>query len=127
MDAIDVAGANLYPPDGWRSDSDARSPLAGAITQSFDCELPVFWHVAGQVDRGRLIPGFFMRASSVVGFQLGQDLGALDLGMPLDANDNRAHGRDERIRTRAFHSGLDYFERLVPALTSAGSPAAAGR
>jgi hypothetical protein len=62
-DAIAQAGANLYPPDGWRIDSDARPPLAGAIAQSLDCELPVFWHVAGQVNRGRLIPGFFMRAS----------------------------------------------------------------
>jgi acetylornithine deacetylase/succinyl-diaminopimelate desuccinylase-like protein len=48
-------------------------------------------------------------------------------GVPLDANDNRAHGRDERIRVEAFYSGLDYIEQLVPALTSDGSPAAAGR
>jgi acetylornithine deacetylase/succinyl-diaminopimelate desuccinylase-like protein len=48
-------------------------------------------------------------------------------GVPLDANDNRAHGRDERIRVEAFYAGLDYMEQLVPALTSEGSPAAAGR
>ena len=48
-------------------------------------------------------------------------------GVPLDANDNRAHGRDERIRVEAFYAGLDYMEQLVPALTSGGSPAAAGR
>ena len=57
--AIHHAGANLYPPDGWRSDSDARPRPAGTIAQSFDCELPVFSQVAGQVDRGRLIPSFF--------------------------------------------------------------------
>ena len=48
-------------------------------------------------------------------------------GVPLDANDNRAHGRDERIRVEALYAGLDYMEQLIPALTSGGSPAAAGR
>jgi acetylornithine deacetylase/succinyl-diaminopimelate desuccinylase-like protein len=47
--------------------------------------------------------------------------------VPLDANDNRAHGRDERIRVEAFYAGLDYMERLVPALTSGGKDAPAGR
>jgi acetylornithine deacetylase/succinyl-diaminopimelate desuccinylase-like protein len=39
-------------------------------------------------------------------------------GVPLDADDIRAHGRDERIRVAAFYAGLDYMERLVPALAS---------
>jgi hypothetical protein len=39
-------------------------------------------------------------------------------GVPLDADDIRAHGRDERIRVAAFYVGLDYMERLVPALAS---------
>ena len=34
-------------------------------------------------------------------------------GVALDANDNRAHGRDERIRVEAFYAGLDYIEQLV--------------
>ncbi|MFL5495969.1 MAG: hypothetical protein ACJ8DC_16410 [Gemmatimonadales bacterium] len=46
-------------------------------------------------------------------------------GVPLDADDIRAHGRDERIRVAAFYGGLDYTERLVPALASGES--AAGR
>ena len=48
-------------------------------------------------------------------------------GVALDANDNRAHGRDERIRVEAFYAGLDYIEQLVPALTSGGKDASAGR
>ena len=28
-------------------------------------------------------------------------------GVPLDADDIRAHGRDERIRVAAFYAGLD--------------------
>lgn len=42
-------------------------------------------------------------------------------GVPLDADDIRAHGRDERIRVAAFYAGLDYMERLVPALASGGN------
>jgi acetylornithine deacetylase/succinyl-diaminopimelate desuccinylase-like protein len=36
----------------------------------------------------------------------------------LDVDDNRAHGRDERIRVGAFYAGLDYMNQLVRALTS---------
>jgi acetylornithine deacetylase/succinyl-diaminopimelate desuccinylase-like protein len=38
-------------------------------------------------------------------------------GVPLDEDDIRAHGRDERIRVRAFYEGLEFTERLVRALT----------
>jgi hypothetical protein len=41
-------------------------------------------------------------------------------GVPLDADDNRAHGRDERIRVEAFYTGVDYTKELVQALTSDG-------
>jgi acetylornithine deacetylase/succinyl-diaminopimelate desuccinylase-like protein len=37
-------------------------------------------------------------------------------GVAIDANDVRAHGRDERIRVAAFYSGVDYTYRLVRAL-----------
>jgi len=38
-------------------------------------------------------------------------------GVPLDEDDIRAHGRDERIRVAAFYQGLEFTERLVRALT----------
>jgi acetylornithine deacetylase/succinyl-diaminopimelate desuccinylase-like protein len=38
-------------------------------------------------------------------------------GVPLDEDDMRAHGRDERIRVAAFYQGLEFTERLVRALT----------
>ena len=38
-------------------------------------------------------------------------------GVPLDEDDIRAHGRDERIRVTAFYQGLEFTERLVRALT----------
>lgn len=37
-------------------------------------------------------------------------------GVAIDANDVRAHGRDERIRVSAFYTGVDYTYRLVRAL-----------
>ena len=42
-------------------------------------------------------------------------------GVPLDEDDIRAHGRDERIRVSAFYEGLDFSYRLVRALAVPGS------
>jgi len=42
-------------------------------------------------------------------------------GVAIDANDVRAHGRDERIRVAAFYSGVNYTYRLVRALAG-GKP-----
>jgi acetylornithine deacetylase/succinyl-diaminopimelate desuccinylase-like protein len=37
-------------------------------------------------------------------------------GVPLDVDDIRAHGRDERIRAKAFYEGVEFSYRLVRAL-----------
>lgn len=37
-------------------------------------------------------------------------------GVPLDDDDVRAHGRDERIRVTAFYQGMEFTDRLVRAL-----------
>ena len=37
-------------------------------------------------------------------------------GVPLDYDDIRWHGRDERIRVSAFYQGLEFIGRLVRAL-----------
>ena len=39
-------------------------------------------------------------------------------GVFLDADDIRAHGKDERIMVRAFYEGVEFSYRLVKALTS---------
>jgi acetylornithine deacetylase/succinyl-diaminopimelate desuccinylase-like protein len=39
-------------------------------------------------------------------------------GVPLDEDDIRAHGRDERIRVAAFYQGLEFSYRLVKALAT---------
>ncbi len=38
-------------------------------------------------------------------------------GVPLDADDIRAHGKDERIAVRAFYQGVEFSYQLVKALT----------
>jgi acetylornithine deacetylase/succinyl-diaminopimelate desuccinylase-like protein len=37
-------------------------------------------------------------------------------GVPLEVDDIRAHGKDERIRVEAFYQGLEFTYRLVRAL-----------
>lgn len=39
-------------------------------------------------------------------------------GVPLDADDIRAHGRDERIGVRQYYAGLEFTYRFVKALTT---------
>jgi acetylornithine deacetylase/succinyl-diaminopimelate desuccinylase-like protein len=39
-------------------------------------------------------------------------------GLAGDIDDNRAHGKDERIRVKAFYDGQEYLYRLVKTLSS---------
>ena len=39
-------------------------------------------------------------------------------GLAIDVDDQRAHGRDERIRVAAFYKANDFFYRFLKALTS---------
>jgi acetylornithine deacetylase/succinyl-diaminopimelate desuccinylase-like protein len=39
-------------------------------------------------------------------------------GLFMDVNDDRSHGRDERIRVSSFYEGVDFYYRLVKALSS---------
>ena len=39
-------------------------------------------------------------------------------GVFIDVDDNRNHGRDERIRIRDFYGGLDFYDQFVKALAS---------
>jgi acetylornithine deacetylase/succinyl-diaminopimelate desuccinylase-like protein len=34
-------------------------------------------------------------------------------GVPIDEDDNRAHGRDERILVKSFYEGVEYMYQLV--------------
>ena len=39
-------------------------------------------------------------------------------GVFMDVDDDRSHGRDERIRVASFYSGVDFYHRLVKTLSS---------
>jgi acetylornithine deacetylase/succinyl-diaminopimelate desuccinylase-like protein len=40
-------------------------------------------------------------------------------GLFMDVDDDRSHGRDERVRVASFYDGVDFYYRLVKALSSA--------
>ncbi|MGA7917269.1 MAG: M20/M25/M40 family metallo-hydrolase [Candidatus Acidiferrales bacterium] len=39
-------------------------------------------------------------------------------GLFMDVDDDRSHGRDERIRVNSFYDGVDFYYRLIKALSS---------
>jgi acetylornithine deacetylase/succinyl-diaminopimelate desuccinylase-like protein len=43
-------------------------------------------------------------------------------GMFTDVNDNRAHGKDERIGVREFYDGVDFMYNLIKDLSSVNNP-----
>jgi acetylornithine deacetylase/succinyl-diaminopimelate desuccinylase-like protein len=39
-------------------------------------------------------------------------------GVFIDVNDDRSHGRDERLPVKSFYEGVDFYYRFTKALTS---------
>lgn len=39
-------------------------------------------------------------------------------GVFIDLNDDRSHGRDERLPVQSFYEGVDFYYRFTKALTS---------
>jgi acetylornithine deacetylase/succinyl-diaminopimelate desuccinylase-like protein len=42
-------------------------------------------------------------------------------GVAVDLNDDREHGKDERIGVDSFYQGLDFYYRFLKMVTSSGS------
>jgi acetylornithine deacetylase/succinyl-diaminopimelate desuccinylase-like protein len=40
-------------------------------------------------------------------------------GLFMDVDDDRSHGRDERIRVNSFYDGVDFYYRLIKTLSTA--------
>jgi acetylornithine deacetylase/succinyl-diaminopimelate desuccinylase-like protein len=57
--------------------------------------------------------GKFLRAAGVPTYGVA--------GVFIDVDDNRAHGKDERIGVKDFYDGLEYVEALVRELSRASS------
>jgi acetylornithine deacetylase/succinyl-diaminopimelate desuccinylase-like protein len=57
--------------------------------------------------------GKFLRAAGVPTYGVS--------GVFIDVDDNRAHGKDERIAVKDFYDGLEYVEALVREISRASS------
>jgi len=40
-------------------------------------------------------------------------------GVAIDRNDDREHGKDERVGVKSFYNGLDFWYRFLQTLTGA--------
>jgi acetylornithine deacetylase/succinyl-diaminopimelate desuccinylase-like protein len=55
--------------------------------------------------------GYYLRPAGIPTFGVS--------GVFLDMDDVRAHGKDERVAVASFHEGVDFYYRLIQALSSA--------
>jgi acetylornithine deacetylase/succinyl-diaminopimelate desuccinylase-like protein len=66
----------------------------------------------------KVVPAMTQGASDGV-FTMAAGLPTYEVtGIDLDANDVRAHGKDERIRVESFDLGVDFFYRYLKAVTA---------
>jgi acetylornithine deacetylase/succinyl-diaminopimelate desuccinylase-like protein len=90
------------------------SPLVPEVLEPIDSITAAMWPGAAVIpsmDTGAS-DGLFLRNAGMPVYGVG--------GVPLDFDDIRAHGRDERIRVAAFYQGLEFTGRLVWALAAPG-------
>jgi acetylornithine deacetylase/succinyl-diaminopimelate desuccinylase-like protein len=89
------------------------SPLDPEVLEPIDSITAAMWPGAAVVpsmDAGAS-DGLFLRNAGMPVYGVS--------GVPLDYDDIRWHGRDERIRVSAFYQGLEFTARLVRALAGA--------
>ena len=86
------------------------SPLVPEVLEPVDSITAAMWPGAAVVPSMETgaTDGLFLRNAGIPVYGVS--------GVPLEADDIRAHGRDERIRVDAFYQGLEFTERLVRAL-----------
>jgi acetylornithine deacetylase/succinyl-diaminopimelate desuccinylase-like protein len=91
------------------------SPLVPEVLEPVDSITASMWPGAAVVPSMETgaTDGLFLRNAGIPVYGVS--------GVPLDADDVRAHGRDERIRVAAFYQGLEFTERLVRALATDGA------
>ena len=104
----------LLPPA--ESSTAAPSPLEpavmgpiGEVARELFGSVPVVPFMSTGATDGR-----FLRSAGVPTYGVSGLLG--------DPNDNRAHGRDERMRVKSFYDGQEFLWRLVQRLAGGGAP-----
>ena len=88
------------------------SPLVPEVLEPVDSITAAMWPGAAVVPSMETgaTDGLFFRNAGIPVYGVS--------GVPLEADDIRAHGRDERIRVDAFYQGLEFTMRLVKALVA---------
>ena len=86
------------------------SPLVPEVLEPVDSITASMWPGAAVIPSMETgaTDGLFLRNAGIPVYGVS--------GVPIEADDVRAHGRDERIRVDAFYQGLEFTERLVRAL-----------
>ena len=86
------------------------SPLVPEVLEPVDSITAAMWPGAAVVPSMETgaTDGLFFRNAGIPVYGVS--------GVPLEADDTRAHGQDERIRVDAFYQGLEFSLRLVRAL-----------
>ena len=89
------------------------SPLVPEVLEPVDSITAAMWPGAAVVPSMETgaTDGLFFRNAGIPVYGVS--------GVPLDGDDIRAHGQDERIRVDAFYQGLEFTWRLVRALAVA--------
>jgi acetylornithine deacetylase/succinyl-diaminopimelate desuccinylase-like protein len=90
------------------------SPLVPEVLEPVDSITASMWPGAAVIPSMETgaTDGLFLRNAGIPVYGVS--------GVPLEDDDVRAHGRDERIRVGAFYQGLEFTERLVRALATDG-------
>jgi acetylornithine deacetylase/succinyl-diaminopimelate desuccinylase-like protein len=100
-----VAVSALQPPT-----PSPPSPLAPEVFAPVDSITRLMWPgatVVPNMETGAT-DGLYLRNAGMPVYGVS--------GVPIDEDDIRAHGRDERIRVSSFYQGVDFSYRLVKAL-----------
>jgi acetylornithine deacetylase/succinyl-diaminopimelate desuccinylase-like protein len=88
------------------------SPLAPEVLEPIDSITAAMWPGAAVIPsmESGATDGLFFRNAGIPVYGVS--------GVPLEVDDIRAHGQDERITVPAFYQGLEFTYRLVRALVS---------
>jgi acetylornithine deacetylase/succinyl-diaminopimelate desuccinylase-like protein len=95
-------GPRANPPSPLRPD--VMGPLEKVVKQMWPGVPVVPVMDAGASD------GVFSRAAGIPTYGVP--------GVFIDVNDDRSHGRDERLPVKSFYEGVDFYYRFTKALTS---------
>lgn len=88
------------------------SSLKPELMAAMESVVPALWPgvaVVPTMETGGT-DGFHLRPAGIPTFGVS--------GVFIDMDDVRAHGKDERVRVESFHQGVEFYDRLVRALSS---------